>query len=71
MQLILSCVLMAIISYGITMVALPVECMGLKVSHGEPLAVARWAIWVCVACGLFTGLAIGLVTEYYTSNAYR
>ena len=28
-------------------------------------------LWICVACGLFTGLAIGLVTEYYTSNAFR
>jgi hypothetical protein len=27
--------------------------------------------WICVACGLFTGLAIGLVTEYYTSNSYK
>jgi hypothetical protein len=26
---------------------------------------------VCVACGLWGGLAIGLQTEYFTSNRYR
>merc|ERR1719183_3423728 len=26
---------------------------------------------ICVSCGLWSGLAIGLVTEYYTSHSYR
>lgn len=26
---------------------------------------------ICVLCGLWSGLAIGYVTEYYTSHAYR
>jgi inorganic pyrophosphatase len=42
-----------------------------QIVNGEAASVKNWAIWICVACGLFTGLAIGLVTEYYTSNAYR
>lgn len=71
MQLIISCVVMAIVSYLITIAALPVDCVGLKVAHGQAQVVKNWALWVCVACGLFTGLAIGLVTEYYTSNNYR
>mmetsp|Transcript_34220 Transcript_34220/g.74815 ORF Transcript_34220/g.74815 Transcript_34220/m.74815 type:complete len:796 (-) Transcript_34220:121-2508(-) len=70
-QLIVSCVIMAIVSFVITMTCLPADCVGLKVVNGEPTSVPNWAVWICVACGLFTGLAIGLVTEYYTSNAYR
>lgn len=28
-------------------------------------------MFFCVACGLWGGLIIGLVTEYYTSNRYQ
>lgn len=28
-------------------------------------------LFFCVAIGLWAGLVIGFVTEYYTSNAYR
>lgn len=28
-------------------------------------------MFVCVACGLWGGLAIGLQTEYFTSNRYK
>lgn len=28
-------------------------------------------LFLCVAVGLWAGLIIGFVTEYYTSNAYR
>ena len=71
LQLIVSCLVMAVVSFGITMGALPPTCEGLKVVNGVPQNVASWMLWICVACGLFTGLAIGLVTEYYTSNAFR
>jgi H+-translocating diphosphatase len=30
-----------------------------------------WKAFVCVLAGLWAGLAIGLVTEYYTSHTYR
>lgn len=70
-QLIISCLIMAVVSFIITMTCLPEDCIGLKIVNGEAASVKNWAIWICVACGLFTGLAIGLVTEYYTSNAYR
>jgi inorganic pyrophosphatase len=33
--------------------------------------VKNWYMFVCVACGLWGGLAIGLQTEYFTSNRYR
>lgn len=28
-------------------------------------------VFVCCACGLWSGLIIGLITEYYTSNSYE
>lgn len=28
-------------------------------------------LFLCVAVGLWAGLIIGFITEYYTSNAYR
>jgi inorganic pyrophosphatase len=33
--------------------------------------VKNWYLFVCVTCGLWGGLAIGLQTEYFTSNRYR
>jgi hypothetical protein len=33
--------------------------------------VKNWYMFVCVAAGLWGGLAIGLQTEYFTSNRYR
>ena len=30
----------------------------------------RWHIYACVVTGLWSGLAIGFITEYYTSNTY-
>ena len=30
----------------------------------------RWNIFACVASGLWSGLIIGVITEYYTSNTY-
>ena len=31
----------------------------------------RWTAYGCVMFGLWSGMVIGFVTEYYTSNAYR
>ena len=33
--------------------------------------VKNWYMFVCVACGLWGGLLIGLQTEYFTSNAFK
>lgn len=35
-----------------------------------PLTVTRWTAFGCVAFGLWSGMIIGFITEYYTSNAY-
>jgi len=37
----------------------------------NPLKVTRWGAFGCVMFGLWSGMLIGLVTEYFTSNAYR
>jgi len=29
-----------------------------------------WYVFFCIACGLWSGLGIGIITEYYTSYAY-
>lgn len=33
--------------------------------------VKNWYMFVCVACGLWGGLAIGIQTEVFTSNRYK
>jgi len=33
--------------------------------------VARWQLMLCALLGLFGGLAIGIITEYYTSSEYK
>ncbi|XWS70755.1 hypothetical protein CRYUN_Cryun03dG0076100 [Craigia yunnanensis] len=39
-------------------------------NFGDQKAVKNWQLFLCVAAGLWAGLIIGFVTEYYTSNAY-
>lgn len=55
--------------YLVTIYSLPATFTGIFAS--EPLRVVKnWHPFVCVAAGLWGGLIIGLVTEYYTSNRY-
>jgi inorganic pyrophosphatase len=37
---------------------------------GELYSVSQWELFGCVVIGLWTGLLIGFITEYYTSNQY-
>jgi inorganic pyrophosphatase len=39
-------------------------------AQAEPLVVARWHAYGCIMFGLWSGMIIGFVTEYYTNNAY-
>nr|CAD1831872.1 unnamed protein product [Ananas comosus var. bracteatus] len=39
-------------------------------NFGAQKTVKNWELFFCVAIGLWAGLVIGFVTEYYTSNAY-
>jgi len=73
-QMIVSCFLMAAMTLLLSQTCLPSDIHGLKVKyndHGELITVKNYEIFLCVACGLFTGLMIGLTTEYYTSNTYE
>eukprot|EP00252_Welwitschia_mirabilis_P022582 TRINITY_DN614_c0_g1_i3.p1 TRINITY_DN614_c0_g1~~TRINITY_DN614_c0_g1_i3.p1 ORF type:complete len:760 (-),score=103.85 TRINITY_DN614_c0_g1_i3:525-2804(-) len=67
-QLLISTVLMTL---GIAIVSL----IGLPstfdiYNFGSSKVVKNWQLFFCVAVGLWAGLVIGYVTEYYTSNAY-
>jgi len=33
--------------------------------------VKYWYVFFCIMCGLWSGMIIGYITEYYTSNQYR
>ena len=39
-------------------------------SAGKTYFVGRWTIYGCILMGLWSGLIIGYITEYYTSNKY-
>jgi H+-translocating diphosphatase len=65
LQLLISTVLETPVLVLICLYALPAE---FTVSG---LATTNWKVFVCVACGLWSGLIIGYTTEYYTSNTYK
>jgi len=76
MQLIVSTVLMTPVAAGIAMVALPNEFTLVFPSSvaGELFSVKvvkNVHIFLCVLTGLWSGLIIGLQTEYFTSNTYE
>ena len=64
-QLIISTILMTIAMYFVTNMFMVDE---FKV--GEKI-VTRMAVMISLFGGLWAGLAIGLITEYYTSHAYK
>ncbi|KAE8668692.1 Pyrophosphate-energized vacuolar membrane proton pump 1 [Hibiscus syriacus] len=67
-QLIISTVLMTIGIAIVSWVALPLSFT--IFNFGDQKVVKNWNLFLCVAVGLWAGLIIGFVTEYYTSNAY-
>ncbi|KVI11691.1 Pyrophosphate-energised proton pump [Cynara cardunculus var. scolymus] len=68
-QLIISTVLMTIGIALISWIALPPVFT--IFNFGIQKEVKNWQLFLCVGVGLWAGLIIGFVTEYYTSNAYR
>ena len=57
------------VAYGLAVTALPAEFTGIFTA--DPYRVVKnWHICICVVSGLWGGLIIGIVTEYYTSNRY-
>eukprot|EP00899_Mesostigma_viride_P007179 jgi/Mesvir1/16462/Mv03882-RA.1 len=68
-QLLISTVLMTPAVYAVATLTLPAE-FTIAVSEEEVKHVKNWYVFFCVASGLWAGLAIGYITEYYTSNTY-
>ncbi|KAL0300003.1 UNVERIFIED_CONTAM: Pyrophosphate-energized vacuolar membrane proton pump [Sesamum angustifolium] len=67
-QLIISTVLM---TFGIAIVSwISLPSTFTIFNFGVQKEVKSWELFLCVAVGLWAGLIIGFVTEYYTSNAY-
>lgn len=64
-QLLISTILMTPCMVGLALWVLPDE-----VSVGGEDNVKNWQIAICGLCGLWSGLAIGYITEYYTSHSY-
>jgi Na+/H+-translocating membrane pyrophosphatase len=70
------CCLRTQVALGLALTSLP-ETFELPVpsrTQGKEYdfkTVKNWYMFVCVAAGLWGGLAIGLQTEYFTSNRYR
>eukprot|EP01063_Lacrimia_lanifica_P032667 TRINITY_DN561_c0_g2_i1.p2 TRINITY_DN561_c0_g2~~TRINITY_DN561_c0_g2_i1.p2 ORF type:complete len:851 (+),score=383.41 TRINITY_DN561_c0_g2_i1:55-2607(+) len=75
-QLIISTVLATALMYVAAEVALPstFEVSALATNpltkEAFPMVVHRYDAWICVVVGLWCGLVIGLVTEYYTSHSH-
>ncbi|KAL3008348.1 hypothetical protein AAZX31_07G027000 [Glycine max] len=67
-QLIISTVLMTVGIAIISWIALPTSFT--IFNFGAQKEVKSWQLFLCVGVGLWAGLIIGFVTEYYTSNAY-
>ena len=68
LQLIISTVLMSAAVYPCTLV-LP-DDMQIQFATGAPYATTPMQAYGCIMMGLWSGLLIGLSTEYFTSNVY-
>jgi inorganic pyrophosphatase len=66
-QLVISTVLMTPVAFALSWFALPSEPFEI---NGADHPVHRVGVFLCVAAGLWSGLAIGLMTEYFTSNRF-
>lgn len=71
-QLIVSTVVMTPVAYAVSIIALP-ESFTIPDPEdaGQTMNVKNYYMFFCVICGLWGGLIIGLVTEYFTSNRFR
>lgn len=67
-QLFISTILMTPTVYALCVWALPNESITF-VGYSQPSK--PWQIFFCLATGLWSGLIIGLITEYFTSASYR
>eukprot|EP01065_Artemidia_motanka_P041303 TRINITY_DN5332_c0_g1_i1.p1 TRINITY_DN5332_c0_g1~~TRINITY_DN5332_c0_g1_i1.p1 ORF type:complete len:902 (+),score=296.66 TRINITY_DN5332_c0_g1_i1:1054-3759(+) len=76
-QLIISTVISTLVLYGLSQTALPgtfqVAKLFVDPATGAyaTTAVASWEAFLCIACGLWAGLLIGIMTERFTSNRFK
>ena len=68
-QLLVSTVLMTPVVIALAFAFFPSEFQLSTVSPNDGM-IKNWYIAVCVLTGLYSGLTIGYVTEYYTSHSY-
>jgi len=68
-QLIVSTVLMTLILIPLLYLSLP-ETVDITFAN-KTINPDRWELFGCIALGLWSGLVIGISTEYYTSKSYR
>ena len=64
-MLIISSALMAVVMYFVTDMLVPAEFVINGVSY------TSLGVYLCFLTGLIAGLVVGLLTEYYTSDAYK
>ncbi|CAI5528617.1 unnamed protein product [Closterium sp. Naga37s-1] len=69
-QLLISTVLMTPLVLGLCYLALPSSFTIVVAGEEADKTAQNWQIFFCVASGLWGGLLIGYVTEYFTSHAY-
>jgi len=68
-QILVSTLLMTPVVYIICYYFLP-DNFTIGVAGQANLAVKNWYIFFCVCCGLWSGMCIGYITEYYTSHSW-
>jgi len=66
LQIILSTVFMTPVGYLLCKVMLPESFSASTVAD-----IKDWHVFICIACGLWSGMTIGLITEFYTSHSYN
>jgi H(+)-translocating pyrophosphatase len=69
-QLFISTILLTASLYGISVWCLPSEFSFVIEGKKDILVTKNWHAYICVISGLWSGLIVGNVTEYYTSFAY-
>lgn len=65
-QLVVSTVIMTVFTFILCMALFPSTPFDISTKTH----VRNWHIYMCVMCGLWSGLLIGFITEYYTSHSY-
>jgi inorganic pyrophosphatase len=70
-QLVVSTILQTGVTLALSFAFFPKEFDITPVTGvNDVLNVKNWHIFICVMCGLWSGLLIGFTTEYYTSHSY-